>query len=486
MSNSFIYSPPTARRRTKIVATVGPASSSPEKIRELIQAGVNVFRLNFSHGSHDIHRTSLETIRKVSHEIQMPVAVLQDLSGPKIRITEVEGDYATIQDNDTIELRFANGSKSTGKCVYVETVNPTEVLTPGQPVLLADGILALTAEKVTKEAVVCRIVKGGRIRSRVGIAFPESAISLPAATTKDFKDLAFGIQHKVDYVAISFVQNAQDILMVRDVITKSGGDIPIIAKIERRSALDNIKEILDTADGLMVARGDLGLELPVERVPRVQKLLIEGANSRGKPVIVATQMLHSMITAVRPTRAEVSDVATAVISGADAVMLSEETTIGEHPVECVKVLDRVARETELDFNFDEYKLRLRHGDRSAVPDAVAYAACAAAVKVEAQAVIACTETGLSARLIAKYRPQQPLYGVSGRETTIRRMCLNWGVQPILCESGNNHEEEINAALKIVQKREQLPNKSLAIITGGMLVNTPGATSVVEVKEMSFA
>lgn len=471
---------PPRYRRTKIVATIGPASNTLERVKQLILAGANVFRLNFSHGSHEAHLASLNVIRQASDELGIPAAVLQDLSGPKIRISEVEGDYAHIADDATIALAPACGKKSNTTTIYVETLNPIEILKPGETVLLADGIITLHAEEVRKDSVICRITKGGRIRSRVGIAFPDSNVSLPATTEKDLKDLDWGIEHKVDFVAISFVQNDQDILMLRKVIESKGGSIPIIAKIERRSALDNIEAILECTDGLMVARGDLGLELPLERVPRIQLELIEGANSRGIPVIVATQMLHSMITSLRPTRAEVSDIATAVMSGADAVMLSEETAIGEHPAECVRVLDRVAFEAEQTFQFDEFKFRLKHHDRAVVPEAVAYAACAAAVKINAQAIIACTETGTSARLVAKYRPQQPLYGLSGRPATLRRMCLYWGVVPIAGEAGNSHAEEVELALRTVQHRQNAPGGARAVITGGPVVKTPGSSSILEV------
>ncbi len=472
--------PPPRYRRTKIVATIGPASCSLERLKELIVTGVNVFRLNFSHGTHASHLLSLNTIRQAAEQVGTPVAILQDLSGPKIRISEVEGDFAQIADNKTIELRPASGKKSSPSEIYVETLNPVNILKAGEIVLLADGIITLRAEEVRADCVVCRIVKGGRIRSRVGIAFPESNVLLPATTEKDFRDLQFGIDNKVDYVAISFVQNAEDILAVRHAVQAQGGDIHIIAKIERKTALENIESIMDCADGLMVARGDLGLELPIEKLPRVQKELIEGGNSRGIPVIVATQMLHSMITSLRPTRAEVSDIATAVISGADAVMLSEETAIGEHPAECVRVLDRVAFEAEQTFDFEEFRHRLHHTEKAIVPDSVAYAACAAAVKINAQAIIACTQTGTSARLVAKYRPQRPLYGTSSRHETINRMCLYWGVIPIPNESRETHADEVAMALTAVRERQHVHKGARAVIIGGQVVNTPGTTSILEV------
>lgn len=472
-------------RRTKIVATLGPSSRSPERIRELIEAGANVFRLNFSHGSHEEHLAVLNDVRRISSEMGAWVAILQDLSGPKIRISNVEGDFCPIHDNDTIHLRCADGALSNAQTIYVETVNPLQVLKPGHHILLADGLLELAAEEVKSDHVVCRVVKGGRIRSRVGIAFPDSQVDLPATTKKDLHDLEWGIKNGVDFVAISFVRSAEDIIKLRHIINDKGSTAGIIAKIERRAALENIEEIIQASDGLMVARGDLGLEVPLEQLPMLQRRLIEEANFRGVPVIVATQMMHSMITSVRPTRAEVSDIAAAVMGGADAVMLSDETAIGEHPQECVKYLSRIALAAEQSFAFEEYKLRLRNSDSATVPDAIAYAACAAGVKVSAAAIIACTETGTSARLVAKYRPKQPLYGLSRRPTTLRQLALYWGVRPISFASADTHLDEIDVALRAVQEREELPNGARAVVTGGRATQTPGATSVVEVREMNY-
>lgn len=475
-------------RKTKIVATLGPASRSGEVIRELILAGVNVFRLNFSHGTYEEHLNSITTIREQSAELNVPIAILQDLAGPKIRITPVSGDFVTIKDGASLELKFAkgdSGSVSSEKCLFVESVNPSEVLKEGHRVLLADGIIELKVVKVGKDAVSTAITKGGRVRSRVGIAFPDSNVNLPAATEKDLKDLAWGVSHSVDFVAISFVKNAEDIKRVREEIKRIGGETAIIAKIERKPALEDIEGILAVSDGIMVARGDLGLELPLEQLPLLQKRLIELANYAGIPVIVATQMLSSMVTSVRPTRAEVTDVAAAVMAGTDAVMLSEETTIGEHPVECVKYLHRIARESERSFEFEEYKLRLGESDRETVPDAVAYAASAAAIKVGASAIIACTQTGKSVRLVAKYRPQQPLYGASVRPSALRRMALFWGVIPISCNPTDTHHGEIETALRTVQLRENLPNGSRAVVTSGLAVGKVGSTCVLEIREMTF-
>lgn len=472
-------------RRTKVVATIGPASNSPEVLTKLVKAGVNVFRLNMSHGNLEAHAENISRIRKVCRELNAYVAILLDLAGPKIRISEVPTGFAPLADGATVILKLSDGSLSTSELIQVESVNPAKTLKAGHHVLLADGLIVLVAREVREKEVVCDIIKGGRIRSRVGIAFPDSKVDLPAATEKDLKDLGWGLEQGVDYVAVSFVNHAADIVKVKDFVQKAHGDVGVIAKIERRTAVDEIDEILEVSDGIMVARGDLGVELPLEKVPLIQKKLIEKANYLGKPVIVATQMLQSMVTSLRPTRAEVSDVATAVMSGADAVMLSEETAIGENPVACVDYLDRISKEAETDFVFETYRARLKDADRSTVPDAVAYAAAAAAVKVDAGAIIACTETGNTARLVAKYRPNAPLYGVSSSERTLRRMALMWGINAINCAAASTHFDEIQTALRTVQLRESLPNGTRAVITGGVSVRIPGSTSILEIREMMY-
>jgi pyruvate kinase len=475
----------TPHRRTKIVATLGPASNNPETLESLIKAGVNVFRLNFSHGSHQEHQLNIDKIREAASKLNSSVAILQDLCGPKIRITAVEGDTIQLEDGASVTLRpAASGSISTTNEIYVETLDPIRFLNVGEPVLLSDGIISLTATSKDSKGVTCKIVKGGKLRSKVGIAFPDSDVDLPATTEKDLIDLAFGVKNKVDYVAISFIRDVSDAHRIRDEIKRLGGDAHIIGKIERKDAIKNLKELCKVCHGMMVARGDLGLELPLEQVPRIQKQIIETCNHAGIPVIVATQMLSSMVTAIRPTRAEVSDVAAAVMQGADAVMLSEETAIGQNPVECVNYLNAIALEAEKTFEFEEYKLRLLGADSSTVSDAVAYASCAAANKVKASALIACTTSGSSVRLLAKYRPQQPLYGSSVFPATLRRMSLYWGVTPISVRNNSqNHLEELTSAINTIRELDCLPSKSRVVITGGIEVNKPGSTSVMEIREI---
>ena len=471
------------RRRTKIVATLGPATNQLDRIKELILAGVNVFRLNFSHGSHEEHLENIQKIRAAEEELNVPVAVLQDLSGPKIRITELDDGAKPIVRDEEILLK--HGSKTSDhQTLYSPLLDPTKILKPGHTILLADGVMVLEVLDVTPDAANCKIIRGGSLRSRIGIAFPDSVVDLPATTEKDMKDLSWGLENKVDFVAVSFVQKAADIEKVTDKLKDySNVERPlVIAKIEMRKAIDNISEILSASDGIMVARGDLGVEFPVEQVPTMQKDIIARANAMGKPVIVATQMLHSMVHANRPTRAEVTDVATAVNSGTDAVMLSEETAIGQYPVESVEYLAKIATEAEKEFNFDIYKRRFElYQSLSPVTDAIAYAACAAAHHLKASAIAACTETGLSARLVAKYRPRQALYGVSTQKLSMRRMCLYWGVVPILLENPDSRGTEIDSALREIKELENLPEDAIGIVTGGLTVRVPGTTSVLEIR-----
>lgn len=471
-------------RKTKIIATIGPASRDEAMIEKLIKTGVNVFRLNFSHGTHEEHLEILNRIRKISLELNIDVAILQDLAGPKIRITPVDDTKVLLKDGEQVRLAFSCGQISNNELIYVEGIDPTKSVKSKERVFLADGIIELIVESVSKDEVSCKIIKGGKLRSRIGISFPDSEIDLPAATEKDLIDFDWALKNEIDFVALSFVNSKKDILALKDRMKDGSFKPGIIAKIERKVALQNIKELVQVSDGLMVARGDLGLELLPEQVPLVQRELIELANHAGIPVIVATQMLSSMVTAIRPTRAEVSDVANAVMAGADAVMLSEESAIGDHPIKCVEFLDRIAKESERSFAFEEYRFRLRDADRESVPDAIAYAACAAAVKVKAQALICCTETGNSARLLAKYRPQQPLYGAAVKDAGRRKMCLFWGVTPIKYPPTKSHYDEIDAALSAVKEREGLEAGSLAVVTSGLAVGKPGSTSVIEIRSIS--
>ncbi len=473
-------------RKTKIVSTIGPASSSEEMIEKLIKAGVNVFRQNFSHGSYDEHEVLYNRIRNVSKKLQKPIAILQDLSGPKIRITEIENDdMPVLQSNSEIELAQSHTKKSSIKRLYISAINPCDILSKGNMVLLADGIIELKVTKVAKNFVTCTVVRGGNLRSRIGIAFPDSELELPATTEKDMKDLAWGIEKGVDYVALSFVQTSDDVKKVKDFITSKKSNIKVISKIEFKKALKNIENILNVSDGIMVARGDLGLEIPMECVPIVQKELIAKANTLGKPVIVATQMLHSMVNSIRPTRAESTDVANAILDGADAVMLSEETAIGNNPIEAVNFLDRVALEVEPHFRSDAYFLEQHSSTEEKIQDAIAFSACAAADKLVAEALVICSDTGRMAQLVSKYRPSQIILGVTATALTYRQMNLLFGVHPIFIdEIEEGTSVPISNAIDKVKNFVNFKKGNLAVCTmasPSSNVSFKGATALQVVK-----
>jgi len=470
-------------RKTKIVATLGPATEELTQIKELIKAGANVFRLNFSHGSFDEHQKKLDNIKAACSELNAQVAILQDLGGPKIRITEVDPEKTLLTQNSLISLsRNSDGKISNNKNLYIKMLDPAKIAKVGDQVLLADGMIDLEVEQVLDTEIKCRIKREGNLRSRVGICFPDSDLALPATTEKDLNDLEWGIKNKVDYVAISFVQNQEDVLRVKRILDKNNSPIKLISKIEMKAALKNLETIIDVSDGIMVARGDLGVEIPVQRVPHVQNELINLSNIKGKPVIVATQMLHSMVKATRPTRAEVTDVTQAVLAGADAVMLSEETAIGDNPIEAVKFLNLIALEAENNFNYKEYKLKiLRNELKTTISDSIAIAARYAASKLENSVIIACTETGNSARLVSKYRPKEIIFGTSSNIATIRRMQLYWGVTPIFFKEPKNHTEEIDSAIASVKSQSFIKEGTIAVITGGLYVKKPGTTSILEIK-----
>ena len=417
-------------RSIKIVATLGPATSSPERIAALIAAGVDVMRLNFSHGSYDDHRERIALVRKAAADLRAPVAILQDLQGPKIRT-------GPLVDEKPVELaagrsfRIAVGEYA-GDSHGVSTTYsalPHDV-NVGDRILVSDGHLELRVVDTSEAEVITEIVRGGMLKERQGINLPRVKVSAPGVTEKDMEDLRFGLSHDVDYVALSFVRAAADVRRVRGLIADAGQDTPVIAKIERPEALDAIAEILDEAQGIMVARGDLGVELSPEKVPLIQKQLIELGNARGKPVITATQMLESMIESSRPTRAEASDVANAILDGSDAVMLSGETAVGRHPIEAVETMVRIAGEIQAHRRRESG----RNGTLSAVstsPEAIG-AAVHAIVKTlpEVDAVWVFTQSGNSARLISLYRPEVPIVAFTPNQPVYRRMALLWGVTPV--------------------------------------------------------
>lgn len=468
---------------TKILATLGPASEKPETIRKLIEAGVNGFRLNFSHGTHESHSRLYHLIRQTSQEMGVPIAILQDLQGPKIRTGELK---------DGQPLRLRNGEKFTittrevlGEGALVSTTYsslPRDVKR-GDRILLDNGLIELRVERTSETEVECTIIDGGFLGERKGINLPGVAVSLPSFTTKDRKDAALGLQLGVDYIALSFVRHPEDLVELRDFITQHGRNTHIIAKIERAEAVNHLTEILDVAEGVMVARGDLGIETGIEHVPVIQKKIISEANRRSRLVITATQMLESMMHNPIPTRAEVTDVANAVLDGTDVLMLSGETATGEFPVEAVKCMSRVAAETELNL-YRFYKTReeiapVEHG----ASHAIVLAAAAAARDIAPSAIVVFSLSGRTASLLSQQRPYAPIIAFTPRPETLNRLALAWGVQPYLLPFHESADNLLKAGEQALLSRGiARPGDTVIMVAG--TASAPAATNMLKVHKLA--
>ncbi|MEW6738549.1 MAG: pyruvate kinase [Nitrospirota bacterium] len=410
-------------RKAKIVCTIGPASGSRKVISELIKSGMDVARLNFSHGDHETHQKVASIVREESSKQNRIVSILQDLQGIKIRLGDIEGGGMTLKTGDEVFLRPGKET-SDKKNLFITYPALLKDVKAGDRILIDDGLIKLGVAGRARDALFAKVLEGGAVKSRKGVNLPTSKTTLPAFTEKDRRDLEFGLKMCVDYVAISFVRTAEDIKLVLDWAKRKGVKLPpIIAKIEKPEALDNINEIMDMVDGIMVARGDLGVEMPTEKVPMIQKMLIDLANKKGKLVITATQMLESMTQHTRPTRAEATDVANAVLDGTDALMLSAETTVGKYPVESVRMMDMIIKYTEASFTrraVSPYEIG------NTFPEAIADSACEAAHDIGAKAIVVFTGSGFTAKLISKLRPDVPVIAFTPDETVLRRISLYWG------------------------------------------------------------
>ena len=467
-------------RRTKIVCTIGPAITQ-EIFPALIEAGLNVARLNFSHGTRAEHEVRIDMIRTVSQKAAQPVAILQDLAGPKIRLGDISPEPINLLPDQTFTLTKRPIIGNQEEC-SVNTPEVIEAAPVGATVLLADGALELQVVEKFQDSLRCRVVVGGPLSSHKGINLPGVLLPISAITAKDREDLAFGLEKGVDLVALSFVRSAADVAELKKLIASHGLNTPVIAKIEKPEAVDHIKEILEVADGIMVARGDLGVETPLKQVPLVQKFLIGEANRLGKPVITATQMLASMVNNPRPTRAEVTDVANAILDGTDAVMLSEETAVGHYPVEAVRFLDGIARTTEDKFPYDDWLQRYNRFFRESldsISDAISYAACELARDLQAKAIYASTASGTTARLICRFRPAMPVIAITTKEETVKRLCLSWGVFPLLIEKLKNVDQMLELVKTMAVQQGHLTSGDRLVITAGTPLGTTGATNLIK-------
>lgn len=468
--------------RTKVVATIGPASAEADKIHALAELGVDVFRLNFAHGTHAQHAQVIEWVREAAEASQKPLAVLADLGGPKIRIG-ILPEPVRLVERETVVIapeREAEGDEI--PTAYEQLAGDVR---PGDRILLADGIMELRVDAIEGARVVARVVRGGLLESKKGMNLPGVAVSAPALTQKDLLDLEFAVGAGVDYIGLSFVQRPEDVEDLRSRIPKG---VLIVAKIEKDTALDNIEAILRATDAVMVARGDLGVELPFEQVPIAQKRIIQLANLHGRPVITATQMLESMIELPRPTRAEASDVANAVFDGTDAVMLSGETAAGRYPMLAVEAMVRIAGEIERSRAFEtgpKYDVPMKHLRVGATPTehAISAATVEAVRLLGAPAIVTFTRSGATARLVSSYRPPVPIMGVTDSDRTYRQLALTWGVFPVLCE------EEVNYDTMLACAREYMIREGIAapgdriVVTAGIPFHISGTTNYLRVEQL---
>jgi pyruvate kinase len=468
---------PDLQRRTKIVATIGPATESPERIRELILAGATTFRLNFSHGDHQEHAQRAATIRQVAHQLGAHVGILMDLQGPKIRLGRFADGPITLAKNDL----FALTAKEVACTQSIATVTYDKLaaeIDPGSRILLDDGKVEMLVDWIDQEdqTLHCKVTVGGVLSNNKGVNFPDALLSVRALTEKDRIDLAFGLQLGVDWVALSFVRNPSDMEEIRELIRSHGFHTPVIAKIEKFEAIDQIDAILPLCDGVMVARGDLGVEMAAEEVPLLQKELIRKANSMGIPIITATQMLDSMATNARPTRAEVSDVANAILDGTDAVMLSNETAVGLYPVEAVETMDRIARRIEQNYPSRSPDTQLA----STIPNAISQAVSTIANQLDAAAILPLTKTGATARNVSKFRPSTPILAVTSDVQVARQLQLVWGVNALVIGIQASTSRTFSIAMGVAQEKGLLQEGDLVVQTAGTLAGVSGSTDLVKV------
>ncbi|MCP9453204.1 MAG: pyruvate kinase [Nitrospira sp.] len=477
-------------RKAKIVCTIGPATASPAMVDRLIERGMDAARLNFSHGTHEAHAAAIAAIRQAAARRKVAVAIIQDVQGPRIRVGKVPEGGVQVHTGQAIRLRPATRA-STLPAAFDSSIpdipilypSLTRDLTPGAKILINDGLIELLADHVTDSYVACTVVTGGTILSHKGINLPGTTVSVPTLTDKDRDDVRFGIAQGVDYVALSFVRGPEDIRAARGFIADCGGDQPIIAKIERAEAVASLDMILDEADGVMIARGDLGVEMGPEAVPILQKRIIAEANRRRRLVITATQMLESMTQSPRPTRAEASDVANAVFDGTDAVMLSAETAVGTYPLETVQVMDRIIQAAEQEAGSTPLFRRRTDVEPMPFPDAVCTAAYFAAQAIAADMIVVFSERGATARLISKQRPASPIIAFTPYESVRQRMALYWGVRPSLIPQIEHTDDRVEEAERKLKAEGLVKGGEKIVILSGTQVGQPGGTNLMKLHEI---
>ena len=463
-------------RKTKIICTLGPSTDKGDVLRDLIANGMNVARFNFSHGSYEEHGGRLAKLKALREELGKPVAALLDTKGPEIRLKEFKNGVEMLEAGQTFTLttREVEGTKEICSVTYKDL--PQDVQ-PGGTIMLDDGLIMLHIEQVTDTDIICTVLNSGKIKTKKGVNVPGVHLSMPYLSQKDREDIIFGVQNGFDFIAASFVRTAQDVYDIRNLLNEYDSNIRIIAKIENREGVNNIDSILSAADAVMVARGDLGVEIDVTELPGIQKDIIDRSFSFGKPIVTATQMLDSMMVNPRPTRAEISDVANAIYDGTSAIMLSGETAAGDYPVEALKTMSAIAERTE---NEEHYRAQ-RHAEiQISVSDATAHAACLTAKDVNAAAIVTVSESGNTARLLSKYRPKQPIIACVMDEQVQRQLSLSWGITSLLMGPAHSTDELIEMSTALAEKNGYLHNGELAVVTAGVPVGVSGTTNMIKI------
>lgn len=469
-------------RKTKIICTIGPSSESEEKLKELMLAGMNVARFNFSHGSHEEHKRKYDRMIKVSNELGIPVAALLDTKGPEIRLKTIEGGKTELTAGQTFILTTEDIVGNQEK-VSITYKNLKADVSEGMTILIDDGLIELVVEEITDADIICKVINGGPISNNKGVNVPGATLSMPYISDVDRSDIMFGCDMGFDYLAASFVRTKEDILEVRKIIDEHNSHMKIIAKIESMQGIRNLEEILEVSDGIMVARGDLGVEIPMEEVPVVQKKMIKLAEAQGKHVITATQMLESMIKNPRPTRAEATDVANAIYDGTTAIMLSGETAAGLYPVEAVKTMARIAERTEQAIDYNGRMKRRENIEKFDVTTAISHATCTTAMDLNASAIITVTISGFTAGMIARYKPNCQIIACSVSPRICRQMSLSWGVTPVWIARESSADDLFDEAVRTAEEAGYIKKGDTVVLTAGVPLGISGRTNMIRVVEV---
>lgn len=467
--------------KTKIVCTLGPSTDNESVLKQMMIEGMNVARCNFSHGTYDEHKKRMDMVKKLRKEVGKPVAILLDTKGPEVRVKNFKEGKVALEAGQlfTLTAEEVEGTKEKVSVTYNRLYEDLEV---GMRVLIDDGLIEMKVEKVDKNDIVCRVINGGVVSDHKGVNVPDVDLSMPYISDKDREDILFGISQDVDFVAASFVQKKEDIMQLRKLLEKNGGeDIKIISKIENAQGVANIDDIIEVSDGIMVARGDMGVEIPYEEVPVIQKKIIKKVYRAGKQVITATQMLESMIKNPRPTRAETTDIANAVYDGTSAIMLSGETAAGAYPVEAVRTMVRIAERTEQDVDYRKRFFELERGANPDITDAICHATCTTALDLNAKAIVTVTKSGRSARMISRYRPVSDIISCATTEKVCRQLSLSWGVTPLLIKEEQEVFHLFDNAIAAAEKMGLLTTGDLTVITSGVPIGFSGTTNMIKVQ-----